>query len=127
MKLMMNRDFVMVTTVGPSYGFTKGVPLDVPTKFVQQALNHGAEAVEADKDAAKKVQDETDAAAAEALKRRPKLAEILKTMIEKNQSGDFNAGGKPNRDRVKKLLGDDVDQQELETVFAEVKVELAKG
>jgi hypothetical protein len=127
MKLVLNRDYVMVTNSGRSYEFKKGVPTHVPAMFAQAAINIGAEAVSEDKDEANQLMLDADLEEKARLQREPKLREILVSMIERNESGDFTAGGKPNTGKVQKRFGEPVDRAEVEALFAQVQAERAKA
>jgi hypothetical protein len=126
MLMKLNRDYVMVTDAGLSYGFTKGVPMNIPHRFVQKAMDLGAEPVEDDdKSEAAMIQKETDAEVVAAAKRSVIVKAAIKKMMEDNMSGDFTAGGRPNLRRLGVIVGFEVERAEVETWFDEVKAELA--
>lgn len=121
MKFTLNRDFVLVTKEGPSYGFRKGAPVHVQQRHAHLAISIGAEpdADSVERAAEIKADIERDAAADRV--RVDKIKAAIQKMVERNSAGDFTAGGKPNRRRVENLVGDQVSDNEVALAFQEVK------
>lgn len=123
--LKLNRDYVMCTPSGLSFGFTKGVPLNVPTKWVGNAMMIGAEPCddEAVFESAE-VKAARDAEAAQAAKRASDIEQAVRLLVERNMAGDFTAGGKPNMKAVESLVGYDCTRDEVDHIFIKVRADM---
>jgi hypothetical protein len=122
MKFKLNRNYVLTTDSGLSFHFEKDKEVHIPPKFAQLAINIGAEPVEAkDKAEAERIQRETDAETAAATERDRKLVDAVNLIIERNDSGDFTAGGRPNMKTISRLVGFAVEKDELDRVFDKIR------
>lgn len=126
MMMTLNRDYVLVTNAGLHIGFKKGNPTHVPQRFVQLALNMGAEPVEGSKVEADQIQNDSDKEVLEEARRAQKLREAIDQLIERNHSGDFTAGGRPNMKKLSAIVGFDADRDEVEKVFDEMRQKMAQ-
>lgn len=125
LKFKLNRDFVLVTEEGPSFRFKKGEPVLIPKRYVSKVVEIGAEAVDSDaSDADAEVRAEMEREAAADAQRLDRLRDVLGKMIERNNSGDFTAGGKPNKKKVELMFGGEVSDKEVAAVFEQMKQEM---
>lgn len=123
-KMVLNRTEVFVSNLGLSYDFQEGVPTEVSPKVVKEALRFGATIDKTDVTAVA-VNDKIVAKeAAEAAEREPKIREAIKTLLKRNMSGDFTAGGKPNLNQVMKLAKLSVTTDEVEPIWKQISAEL---
>ena len=85
---------------------------DVPQMFIQSAFAAGAIPAEADADefvsAPKATFEKTDQELIEA---------GIKTMLERNEEGDFTGAGMPNRKKLSALVGLNVTAEDLQTAW----------
>ena len=81
---------------------------EVPQMFIQSAFAAGAIPAEADADefvsAPKATFEKTD---------HELIQNAIKTMLERNDEGDFTAGGLPNRKKLSALVGMNVSAEDL--------------
>lgn len=127
MKMTLNRNYVLPTPAGLHFRFVKGEATEIPAKFVQLALNIGAEAVAEARAEADAIQAETDKEVLEEARRAQKLRKAIEEMVDRNHSGDFTAGGRPNLKRLSALVGFDPDRDEVEKVFDDLRNEKANA
>ncbi len=126
MMMTLNRDYQLVSLCGRATFFKEGVPAFVVPHMVKEAIALGAVAAP-DEDKAlvaatmAEIEKETDDNAS----RAPKIAAAIKTLVERNQRGDFTAGGRPNLNVLAKLTGFLVTAQELEPIWLTTAAELA--
>lgn len=122
MKFKLNRDFVLVTKEGPSFRFVKGQVTNVPPRYAADVLAIGGEPIEGeDANLAAEVRAEIEREKASDAERLERLRAAIGRLVERNQSGDFTAGGKPNKKKVEALIGGPVSDEEIAVVFEQVK------
>lgn len=126
MKFKLNRNHVLTTKEGPSFRFIKGEVTLVPPRYAADVLAIGGEPIEGeDATLAAEVQAEINREKAADVERLERLRAAVGRMVERNQSGDFTAGGKPNKKKVEALVGGPVSEEEIAIVFEQVKNEEA--
>lgn len=85
---------------------------DVPQMFIQSAFAAGAIPAEADADefisAPKATFEKTD---------QELIQNAIKTMLERNEEGDFTGAGMPNRKKLSALVGLNVTAEDLQTAW----------
>ncbi len=124
-QMKLNRDHVLVTNSGLSFGFKKGVPLFVPRQYVDIATMLGAEPCDEDTAVEAAAQrEQRDAEAAKAARRGSDIEAAIKMLVDRNMPSDFTAGGKPNMKAVESIVGYDCSRDEVDHVFSKVKAEL---
>jgi hypothetical protein len=124
MQMQLNRDHVYVSKRGTSIRFAKDTPTFVPPYLVTEVVGLGGTVSETDQstvDAEMKVVKEAVIAAEG---RSPAIEAAIRTMIERNQRGDFTAGGKPNLNVLSKMVGYTVNADELDAPWRKVKAEI---
>jgi hypothetical protein len=126
MKFTLNRDYVLVTPEGPSYGFKKGVPLHVPAKYAAKVLEIGGEPVEEDAEAARDAAEKAQVAVDATADQKAKLLDIVRNIIERNDPADFTAGGRPKQQKVSIVAGFDVSKQQIDAAWASLIAEKHK-
>jgi len=124
MKMQMSLKKSFVAKSGHSWNFAPGVTIDIPQRFVLEAMQHGAFAVETDTEAGKEQMAEIDAEKLKLGERAPKITEAIKKMVERNQRGDFTAGGRPNLNVLFRETGFQVTSEELEPIWDKVRKEI---
>ena len=86
---------------------------EVPQMFIQSAFAAGAIPVESDADAF------VDAPKATYEKTDQELVQnAIKTMLERNEEGDFTASGLPNRKKLSALVGLNVSAEDVTIAWA---------
>ena len=114
-KLVLNRDYTLVTTKGHTIRFQKGKPTHVPKEVFADAVAIGALAEDGSDpniikdEVAKKVVDSAD--------RAPLIRKALEKIVAVNKRADFTAAGIPTEKAVEREVGFDVDKRELNEVW----------
>ena len=114
-KLVLNRDYTLVTTKGHTIRFQKGTPTHVPKEVFADAVAIGALAEDGSDpniikdEVAKKVVDSAD--------RAPLIRKALEKIVAVNKRADFTAAGIPTEKAVEREVGFDVDKRELNEVW----------
>jgi hypothetical protein len=124
MMMQLSRDHVHVAKNGLSIQFKAGVSTYVPPRMVPDIVGLGGSVAETDQavvDAEMKVVDEAKIATEG---RAPAIEAAIRTMIARNQRGDFTAGGKPNLNVLLKMTGLIVTADELEAPWRKVRAEI---
>lgn len=124
MMMQLNREHVLVSKSGLSIQFLKNTPTHVPPRVIREAIALGAEAAEEDKSVVTKAMAELDAAKDEAAARAPTIEAAVRKLLERNQRGDFTAGGRPNMNVLFRETGLQVAPEELEPIWVKVKAEI---
>ena len=117
---VLNRDFVLRTTMAHTIAFKKGEPTWVPPIIEKEAIAIGAERADNGK---------TDILVPEANGKSQmtfeELREALFTafdlLVEKNESDDFTAQGVPKVAVVEKMIETDIDRKELVEAWTEYR------
>ena len=116
--LVLNRDYVLTTTMGHSIQFKKGVPTNVPPSVYQAALGIGAQPPEGE---APNVPVEVDPTKppTDAALRNPLILAAIEKIVAGNERKDFTAAGSPTVKAVERILGFDVDGREIAVMWQE--------
>jgi len=118
MKFVLNRDRVVVSTMGHSVSFKRGVPTHVPSDMHAEVI--GAGAVPEDdlpEDSTPKADHPTDPAEREAA-----IFEAFEALVLRNDSADFTAGGSPKESVVNAAVGFKVPAKEREAAWTKFKI-----
>lgn len=118
-KFVLNRDYDLVSTLGASVSFKKGVPAFVPPQLHKAVIDIGAEAVEGE---AETEEGQEDAAVA----KRPKLkadriAQLnaaYEAIVLRAKKEDFTLENVPHASVVSKEVGWAVDAKERDDTWA---------
>jgi hypothetical protein len=113
----LHRDYVLRTTKGHAIGFIKGERTWVPPACVPDVVAIGAQAA----DGAVDVLGEEKGPVVELTheERSAKLHEAFRTLLGRNQRGDFGANGLPAQRRLEELVGFDVPNKERDAAWLE--------
>jgi len=125
MKMTLNRDLTHVSLIGRSVAFKAGVPTHVPPKMVKEVLQIGGVIADEDEAEVTRTMAQINKDEADAASRAPAIKAAVKQLVERNQRGDFTAGGRPNLNVLAKLTGFTVAAQEMEPLWNEVVAEMA--
>lgn len=125
MKMQMHREFSFVAKSGLSWNFVPGVTIEIPQRHVMEAMQHGAFAVADSEAAGQAAQAELVAQRAALDERVPKIQAAIAKLIERNQRGDFTAGGRPNLNVLFRETGFQVTSEELDPIWNEIRREIA--
>lgn len=112
--MVLNRNFVLESTLGHVLRFEKNKPIPVPPVMYGLALGIGAEFTD-DKPAIEEPSDAPQQIFDPAL-RRARLLEIVTDVFKRNQGDEFTAGGKPKASVVSKAFGFEVSPREVAEV-----------
>lgn len=124
--LVLNRNYLLITTSGHAIKFKKGEPTHVPPTLYRAALSIGAVPADgSDPD----VQDERkpDAAPVDPAERNENIMAAILKMIERNEREDFTAAGMPSVDAVTRNVGYKVSSKEIASVWQKYHEDKAKG
>ena len=117
---VLNRDFVLRTTMAHTIAFKKGEPTWVPPIIEKEAIAIGAERADNGK---------TDILVPEANSKSQMTFEELREalfaafdlLVEKNESDDFTAQGVPKVAVVEKMIETDIDRKDLVEAWTEYR------
>lgn len=121
MKMIMNRNLTLTSTIGHTLVFEKDVPLNVPEAMVPAVLERGGLA--ADGEQAKVAPSEDEIKIPEIPRGNDREKQIMSTMVamkERNARGDFTASGLPADKVLEKLVGFKVDSKERNALWQKV-------
>lgn len=125
MKFVLNRDFVLTTLDGLSYGFEKGKPVFVAPKHAALAVAIGAEPLPEDAADAEAATVEVKAAQAAEAARPQKILDEVRAIVKRNNPDEFTAGGRPNLRKLGRTLGFEVTAEELDKAWEALRLENA--
>ena len=120
MKFTMNRDRMVVSRLGHSIDFKKGVPTHVPPALHREVMEAGAEPDEELK------QDPRDPAAptktdepTDPVEREKQILAAMEMIATENKRENFTAAGTPHNKAMAALLGWAPDAKERDTLWAQ--------
>ena len=117
---ILNRNYVLRSTLGHSVAFKKNEPVFVPKLIEREAVAIGAHPVEGDApDMLPSEEVVTPPLTPD--ERAEQLFTAFEMLVESNDSKDFTGAGVPTVTAVKKLVEFDVDRNEITTAWAEYK------
>lgn len=110
-KMVMPRNYVLVSTYGHTVQFIKGEPVHVPSLLFTEALAVGAEFA----DGAGFAPEEPEAAAApiDPQERAQRIEAVIEAIVEANDVDEFTAAGSPKAEAVSRRVGFKVSQREV--------------
>lgn len=117
MKFVLNRSYVLASTLGHSIAFEKGVPQFVPPALYPEAISIGAIPEE-------EIEQPERAGVVEPQEphlREAALFEAFEALVLANKSGDFTAGGTPRDKAMEHALGWSVDAKETAAAWKKFK------
>lgn len=117
-KLVLNRDYVLVTAKGHMIAFKKDEPVHVPAAIYQDAIAIGAQPADgSDPDVLK--DENTKVHPNDPLERNPLILAAIEKIVTGNERKDFTAAGSPTVKAVEREVGFDVDAREIAAVWQE--------
>jgi hypothetical protein len=119
-EMIMLRDYVLASTQGLSVRFTKNISVYVPPELVSEAMEKGA--VPSDGKGVA-FEEEKPVEVPVGSEREALVAEAVRELVAKNDADDFGANGSPKVQSVKRELGFDVDRDEVQAAWKQVRVE----
>ena len=109
---VLNRNFVLRSMTGHSVNFVKNVPTFVPALIEREARGIGAERVDGNNP--DMLDPETpEVAPLSHDERAEQIRTAFALLTERNNSKDFTGAGVPSVKAVEKLVGFDVDRNEV--------------
>jgi hypothetical protein len=125
--MYMPRTFMLRSRFGATVQFVANEPVNVPQMAVDEAIQIGA--VFADQQEQKVLVDEPPEIKAPSMgfQREQEIFDACVTLAEKNSPEDFTPGSKPKLDKIKAIVGYDVDRKEVNTVWQKVMSARANG
>lgn len=115
---VLNRDYVLRTTLGHSIAFKKGVPTFVPTIIERQAVAIGAECIDKE---VKMLDDEKVVIELSPEERREKILAAFAMLEARNGREDFTGNGQPSVKAVEREVGFDTDRAEITELWDEYR------
>ena len=120
MKMVLARDFRLMSTKGYSIAFSKGVPTDVPDPAVREAVMIGAVAVDGT-DVDPTPEDRLPNMGPRDREVRDREIEAaIRKIVAANDKEDFNAAGVPTVEAISRVAGYKVASAERNPVWARV-------
>lgn len=120
-EFVLNRNATIISKLGFTIHFDKGIPASVPNICIPEVLAIGAERVDAPQDAgmedAKVVAADPIGAEREAL-----LFACFDDIVATNKREDFTAQGVPHVKAIKVMLGFTVDNKERDKAWADYRI-----
>lgn len=115
-KLVLNRNYVLATTMGHSISFVKGESTHVPPLAFAEAIAIGAQPVDGSDPNILETKRE-GAPPTGVLERNALIMAAIEELVDRNDRKDFTAAGSPAVRAVERELGFDVDGREVATVW----------
>lgn len=109
-QMIMLRDYSLVSTLGLSVRFKKGVAAHVPPELVPEAMEKGAVLADGK---APEFEEPSTVSIPQGEERAALILEAVRELVDKNSADDFGANGAPKVAAVKRELGLDVDRAEI--------------
>lgn len=117
---VLNRDFVLRTTMAHTIAFKKGEPTWVPPIIEKEAIAIGAE--RADNGKTDILVPEVNGKSQMTFEElREALFAAFDLLVEKNDSDDFTAQGVPKVAVVEKMIETDIDRKDLVEAWTEYR------
>lgn len=119
--VVSQRTFVLPTTAGRSFAFTKGVPVQVPRAILEEVMRSGVVPVEEDDlptfnpEAVAPDNSPVDPAV-----RRSTIKAALAQLRKINNREDFAASGQPKVGAVERVLGFQTSAKEIAPILQEM-------
>lgn len=118
-EMILNRNFVLRTTLGHTVAFRKGEKTGVPKEVAKMALEIGAELVDENDREALLPQEEVSAEVPQGDDRDTVIINAFARLIDENDRDSFNASGVPKPSAIEKLVGFKVDAGERTRLWNE--------
>ena len=131
-----HRDVTVTSLQGYSIFFEKGVPTHAPRAIHSEVMEKGVMPCDEqgnplDEPAAAAVvapeQPRVMVAPEDGHEREEAILEAIKTIVKRNNSKDFNAGGVPSAGSLTAALGWKVDTTEVRAIWVKHKPKVVKG
>lgn len=113
---MLNRDYTLISTMGHSVAFTKGVPVHVPPIMYKAALGIGAVPADGTEPALEN-EKTSDSAPIDPGERAGVIYAVIMQMVEDNINDEFTAANAPKETAVSKRVGFKVQTKELKPLW----------
>lgn len=123
-KMVLHRDYVLVSKSGHAIGFKKGVAVNVPPSCYQEAVAIGA-VDETGAPADVLPPEKVVKPAPSVLERTASIEAAFDLIVEKNERYDFTASGMPTAKAVGKLVDFAVETNELKGAWHAYREKLA--
>jgi hypothetical protein len=115
-ELVLNRDYILSSTMGHSVEFKKGVPTHVPPIMYRAALGIGAAPADGTEPALENDRD-PDTAPIDPGERAEVIYAIILKIVEDNINDEFTAANAPKEAAVSKRAGFKVQTKELKPLW----------
>jgi hypothetical protein len=120
MEFVLNRNYVLRSTVGHIINFEKNVPIHVPPILHSEVRAIGAEA--ADGSEVNVLPDEPVAKVIpQGSERNEAITTAMIMLRDENARNDFTAQGLPQVKSIEKLVGFDIDKEERDTLWTRLQ------
>jgi len=119
MKMVMNRDITVSTTLGHTIGFKRDVPVNVPPSCIEAVMAKGA--IPAEGEELPSLQRKAQIPAPVGMARKAAVFEAYDTMVALNERGTFTAAGVPVLKEVRLKTKFKVDEKENSLLWDEYK------
>lgn len=111
-KMKLNRDKTVASTLGHMITFKKGETVEVPMVMVRSCAEVGAERVDG-KDAIVEIVEDIKAQPIDPGERLEDIGKVLEEIVTRNDTQEFTAAGVPHVKVVSKYVGYRVDKTEV--------------
>lgn len=110
-KMVLNRNFVLRSTMGHAIAFVKDEPVGVPLALYAEAVAIGAE--RADGASANVLKDDEQKPPLSPAERAELLKQAVEDLAQTNARDDFTATGTPTVAAVNRVTGEKFDSKEI--------------
>ena len=117
MKLQSPIDKHIVTTVGYTFSFKAGEPIDVPPTAIQDCLHAGCHV---SKGETLKGEEKEVAKVVQGPERERLICEAIRKLVARNVRGDFTGSGKPDATVLSKIVNFNVTAVERDILWPSV-------
>jgi hypothetical protein len=117
---VLNRNYTLRSLLGHSVQFIKNEPVNVPALIEKEARAIGAERVDG-KNPDVLDPEREEVAPLSAQERLEQITTAFELLVERNDPKDFTGAGVPSVKAVEKILGFDVDRNEVTRAWAAMR------
>lgn len=125
-KMVLDRNYTVRSTLGHMITFKKDQPMDIPVTMVRSCAEIGAKRVDG-KDSLSVAAEEKPSQPVDPGQRLDDVRAAIEAIVERNDVDDFTAGNKPKVAAVTEQAGYKVDQNEVNRAWNQRNEELASN
>lgn len=126
-KMVLDRNYTVRSTLGHMITFKKDVPMNIPAVMVRSCAEIGAKRVDGEEALVIEADEEQVVQPIDPGQRLEDVRAAIEVIVERNDVDDFTAGGTPKTPAVTKEVGYKVDHTEVTRAWKQRNEELASN